>query len=482
MILTAPRSLTHKDVFWLLVILFGFFYSLQIPFITSNSDVLIYSLRSKSALPITGYAFYETDHSAGNSLPNYHIAHTIVLWAIYHVMPPFLQNSIWPAGLVSTISAALSVGLIFLIWLHLGLSQDIAIVASIFYGLIPAIWHHAIIGEVYALQGLAIYLFFYLYLRGRPLLSALAFALANLVSPLSALSFSLIVLEGNNSKKLKNIILVGLVALAIYFITILMLKIDIFSAFQAMETEQRPWYWKIYKLSIIIILNINLFLFYLFRGAGASSNTKAIKMFNLLVFVGISPYLLLALYDSQFLTENGSFLSIIFWACAYFISIGIWQKPAKPAHLLFGLAINIFLYLAFWSIPNQERSLTIANAATTLNRLGLRDTKVFGSWHHAVGTIIARDGWDLANINKNYIEISDPSEEDFLQTNEDSLLLIHFNREHFIARLSKFVFPNIRLNSYDPRTETLRGSLKQVYSCRHFLIFLWRKGEDENMD
>jgi len=474
MVLTLAEKLSTGKIFWILVMGFGIFYSLQIPLLTSNSDVVIYSLRAKSDAPILQYAFYEkTTYGGGAPLPNYHVAHTVALWLVYQLMPEFLQNSIWPSGSVSALSAAFSIGIIFLIWLQLGLAKNKACLMAVVYGFIPTIWHHATIGEVYSLQYLFVYLFLLFFLKNKIIPSALSFALANLVSPISALSFSLVMIGEKSKKKFLQAFMVGFLAIALYLLIVHLLRIDPFKALEAVDTSQRDWLWRFYKLFTILLLNVNLFLLFLFLGM-KSSDAKERKFTGYLL-IGIAPYILLALYDSQFLAENGSFLFLLFWACAYFIVEGLAKLQGSGKMIVFYFFVNFFIYLSFWQMADLEVAVARNQAAFALKESHLQDTKIIGSWSHAVGIIIARDGWALEHLTNTFIDISYPTAEDMRQTGEDSLLLVYFNREHPIAKLSKTLFPSAIHNRYDPLAAAGTGVVEEKYRDKSFIIYLWRR-------
>lgn len=465
---------SKRRLFLLLVSAFGIFYLLQIPFMSSNSDVLIYSLRAKNNVPISSYAFYEkTTYAGGVPLPNYHIGHTYILWQVYQFMPDFLKNSIWPSGFVSSMSAAITIGVVFLIWLQLGMTMNKALLTSIIYGLIPTIWHHALIGEVYSLQFVFVYLFFYLFLKNKLLLSAAAFTLANLVSPLSGLSFSLLLLGENRQNKFKDALLVGFLATMLYALIMSLLGFNPLKAIEAVDSGQRNLLWRIYRFALILILNLNAFIFYFFRGL--KDKTAHNNNFRLYLILSISPYILLGLINSQFLVENGSFLLILFWASAYFIATGITQYKSATPKIYLCLLANALCYFAFWNLPSIEVSLARNNSASLLTKDNLSELKIMGSWSHSVALVIARDGWDIKNLSEKFIDISNPRQEDLAQTKEDSLLVVYFNRDNLQSKVSKVIFPNSKHNKYDPCVEITSGQIELKQKNRFFVIYLWIK-------
>jgi len=458
------------------MILFGIFNVFQIPLISSNSDVLLYSLRSKSDRPIVQYAFYEkTFHHGGIPLPNYHVAHTVFLWSIYQLVPKFVQNSIWPAGLLSSVAGALSVGLSFLIWIRLGVARERALIASVLYGLTPAIWHNTLIGEVYSLQYLFVFLFLYFFFHHKSGLSAFSFALANLVSPISGFAFSLIMIGKRTGKSFIQAILVGLLAVGMYLLMVTLLDINFLRAFDAISAAQHNLLWKGYKFSMILLLNIHLFFVFILR----APKTDGIKnpTSTLFLLLGTSPYLLMGFYDSQFLVEKGSFLSMLFWACALIIAQRVQFDNKSLKILIFCALANVVVYFLFWKMPDVQIAQARHDAARELHKSCLSHLKIVGSWSHAVGLIVERDGWDLRYLSDTFIDIPNPTEQDLLRLHQDSLLIVLFNREGWIARTSKRFFPTSLANLYDFKAGLVDGIVEEKVRNNYFIVCLWRRGD-----
>jgi hypothetical protein len=260
---SRESDISNRIIFF---ISFGFFlfYLVQIPFETPNSDVILYALRSGSDTLITENAHFDSRSAIkAPTLPNYHILHTAILWSVYRVMPDFLKETIWPAGLLSSVCGALAIFLTYLIWRRLGENASCALAISIVFGLIPSFWNQSIIGEVYTLQLLMILMFLWFFLIDRIFLSAIAFCAANLVSPISGLSFVLILLSGNPVQKLFiKAFICGCTALFLYFFCMYSLHIDVLQVFQGINSASvdRSTIWKIYKFMVIIFINLHFFI------------------------------------------------------------------------------------------------------------------------------------------------------------------------------------------------------------------------------
>ncbi len=126
-------------------------------------------------------------------------------------------------------------------------------------------------------------------------------------------------------------------------------------------------------------------------------------------------------------------------------------------------------------MASTEVMLTRNHAAHQLNQNGLSNVKIMGSWSHAVGTIIARNGWDISNLSEYFIDISYPNDQDLASTGEDSLLILYFNRDNFSARMSQILFPENTNNTYNPIDDIKTGTIVKQHQNEKFLVYLWTK-------
>ncbi len=202
-----------------LFVSFLIFYAIQIPLYTSKPDVLVFALRSMAESPIFDIAYLNSStYLSCNPMPNYHLGHTLILWVAYHIFPGSITQTIWLSGFISAISGALTVVLTFLIWKKLNLTTKQSLIIALIVGLIPSFWEESIIGEVYALQFLFILLFFYSFLSEKWIWSGFFFLYACLISPLSGLSFSLILLKSKDKETLLKAFWIGLTSLIVYLL------------------------------------------------------------------------------------------------------------------------------------------------------------------------------------------------------------------------------------------------------------------------
>ena len=195
---------TPKTIFYSLTGVFFLFYVVQIPWKTTIQDVLLYAGSAIADKPL----LFTSYHSGGPS-GNIHLLHSVLLWVVYHLMPTNLYDSIWPAGLLSVISGTTAVGLTFLIWYRLGIQKDTAFLVAVIAGLIPSIWHHNLIGEVYSLELCFILLFLYFYVSEKYIFATIAFLCALLTTQLSAFSFTVVLLAPRTKVNLTRAFFIG---------------------------------------------------------------------------------------------------------------------------------------------------------------------------------------------------------------------------------------------------------------------------------
>jgi len=458
----------------LLFLGFALFYILQIPRWTSNADVLVYACRSGVHAPILKYAFLD-----GRSLlglvpqANYHLGHTIILWAVYHLMPASLANTIWPAGLVSAVSGAFVVVLTYLIALKLQLARKQALWIAIFAGLIPSLWYHSLIGEVYMLQLFAILLFVYLFLCGKVLLSALAFFFANLVSPLSGLAFSFIFLAGLKKTTIKNGFIVGAVALALFLAVYYLIGSNIMTIFRPLEMDRpdRAILYRIVMLGAFVVLNINFFLIYLF--IGGKKLFKNYRSLAVLLIVGILPQFLLLFASSTLFVELGSFQLPIFWALAFPVGIALAESKKRlyPAIAFVGL---LLIVLSVWMLPAQSTGNERYAAGQWLQEVTSSDVKIIGDWGSSIGVTLSYLGWDFEKLSTHYFDRGFPTDEDLQATGEDSLIIVSSKKPVLRELIARLPIPGVAIDRYDPEKSITIGSIKHIYENSALRIYLWK--------
>ena len=479
---TNIEQYNSRELFYFLSSIFLLFYMLQIPLLTSNADVLVYSCKSLSESPILKYAFLDQRSSLGKPiLPNYHIAHTIILWAIYHISPDGLSNTIWPSGFVSAVSGGFIVGLTFLIWLELGLPKFTAFIVAVVVGFIPSIWYHNLIGEAYSLQLFSILLFLYLFLRNNIVLATVAFLFAALVSPISGLSFSLLLLAPRNKDSLIKAFTVGFFALLIYILIFYLIKGDILGAFLAVNPNRgdRSALWKIYKFSLIIILNINFFLFYLFKGCFVA--WKRYKNHLNFLFIAITPQLIFIFLDRQYLTELGDFLLLILWALSFPIGLALTELKQKKTSVYLSFIGTVIISLTIWFLPNKQIATARNEAGYWLKQEIFEKMKIIGGWKNSIGISLARYGWDFEKLSNNYFDKDNPNTSDLLKTGEKSLIIVSHRWNHLRVQLSKLPISELEINKYDPSESIKNGLIQRIFENDAVIIYRWDKIPEDKM-
>lgn len=427
--LEATVQWTDARIFISLVVLFLAFYAAQIPLSTSNADVLVYSLRASTHLPIVSYAFLDHRSLALlglEPLPNYHLAHTMLLWAVYHLAPGGWRESIGPSGLVSSVSGALTVGLTFLIWARLGMRREVALVTSILTGLVPSIWYHSLIGEIYALQLCLSLLFVYLFLSHRLLLAGAAFLSANLVTPLSGLAATCVFLKSRDLDGVRRLFIVGLIALATYFLIFGILGVEILRIFDvgAGSGVGRSAFRRVLKFSEIILLNMHFLTPFVIWGMYICWREHRNIFYGLLL--GAAPQVFVALLiDGGLLCEGGSFLLLFFWILCLPAAVALY----RIRHTRYALAVAILAAAVvthvLWVIPSEADGRERQEIGVQLRNSANGDLKVIGEWTVGIGVTLGLVGWDFNAISAHYLEKTYPMEESaLLRTDEKSGILV----------------------------------------------------------
>jgi hypothetical protein len=470
------ENYSTRKIFLALSAFFLIFYSIQIPFWTSNSDVIVYSCRASTDRPILKYAFLDKRSLQlrdKDPLPNYHLGHTIILWLLYHFMPDSIKHSIWPAGFVSAISGAFMVGLTFLLWTQLKIRKKTAIIISMIVGLIPSIWYHNLTGEVYALQLMLIILFIYLFLKNKWVLSSVAFLFANLVSPLSSISYAFLLLSPDIKKNILKFFIVGFMALCAYILIFVIIDpkfIYIFNSFEQ-HTSGRSFFWEIFRLGSIIILNFNFLLYYFFRGvinAGGENKKILIKL-----LFAISPMIILSLISGKFLNEFGSFQQTVLWALSFPVGCIISERLKSRAYLIMSLCGIILMYYFVWMIPNIQTAKDQNRAGTWLKSNIAEEVKIMGPWICTINVVVARYNWDFEKISNNYINKAKPKTDDIKKTGQKSLIIVSRKYSKMRILLSKLPIHGFRLKTYNPEEAIKTGSLKILFETDAIALFKW---------
>ncbi len=468
------NRLKDKILFLGLFAAFLFFYTLQIPWWTSNADVLIYACRSNQPAPILQYAFLDAKSLLGlQPQANYHLGHTLVMWAAYHIAPSGLAHTIWPAGLVSALAGALAVALTLLIALKLNFSKKQSLLIAVFSGFIPSIWYHSLIGEVYALQLASILLFIFFFLHNRLIAATLAFLFANLVSPLSGLAFSFVLLAGISKKNIVRSAVIGAAALGLYLLIFRLIHSDITTAFRPLELDRpdRAILYRVIMLAAFIVLNLQFFLYYLYRGSRTLwANARPVAV---VLVLGVLPQLLLLFASSTLFVELGSFQLPIFWALAFPVGVAL-AEVKKQRYLILSVASLLVLAIGLWFLPAQQQGLARHRAGDWLARHTAPQTKMIGDWGAAVGVALARFDWNFDDISNKYFDRPFPTDQDLLATNEDSLIIIHSKKSDFRRMVARLPIPGVAIEPYDPYSAIQSGSVKKLYENDALTLYLWK--------
>ncbi|GAB4343932.1 MAG: hypothetical protein Kow0037_32360 [Calditrichia bacterium] len=467
---------------WGLALIYGIFYLLQVQWQSPNADVLVYALRSAADRPILDFAFLDAPYIPGKeALPNYHLGHTVLLWLVYHLFPEGLRHTLLPGGIFSALCGALVVGSSYRIWRELRFEKKTALLAAAYAGLIPSIWFHSLIGEVYIPQLLSILLFLLYFLQERWILSAFFFLLANLISPVSALSFSFILFRPVNAKRLGAAVGIGLSALIVYLAIFKLLQIDLWKVVDNVSPDQsdESLFWKGYTAALYILLNFNFFIWWGVQGLKEMKHRFA--NFFYLYLLALAPQLLLWVIHSQFLVELGSFQLPLFWALSLPVALCL-EKSEILSSRPFKLAIvGLFLLtLVMWHFTENTRAQNLAAAGNWVARNVPEEVKIIGNWTHGFGVSFHRYGWNLSQINRRYLDVPTPGESALLESAEPELLLVHYRRHWFREWLARLPGAFFRIPPYKPLESVRQGTIEKVYENGEVIIYRWKRKPAEN--
>ena len=478
--LAKPEKWTDSRLFVILVALFLVFYAVQILSWTSNADVLAYACRAGSELPILSYS--ALDHRYRSlvglePLPNYRIAHTVILWAVYHLVPGEWAGTIRPSGFVSSVSGALTVGLTFLIWVRLGVRREVALTTAVVAGLIPSIWYHSLIGEVYALQLCLSLLFVYLFLCCRVLAAAAAFLSANLVTPMSGLAASCVLLKSRNRDTLGRMFVVGLIALACYFAVFGLIGVNILKIFgpDTGVGAERSALWRTLKFGETVFLNLHILLPLVIWGFIIVWREHRDLFYGLLL--GAAPQVLVVLHTGQFLTEGGAFLLLLFWILCFPAGVALCRIQrtlyAMPVIFLVALAVTYGL----WVIPSERDGRERHEVGVQLRSVTGDDVKIFGNWNAGVGVALGRFGWDFEALSSRYVQIDRVEEDKLLGTDQQSAIVVEFLRERLglSSWYAKIGMAQAMGSGADVVATFRKSALTPLYDGEGMRVYRWNR-------
>lgn len=476
-----------RTLFLFLVITYFSLYFVHVAKYTNNNDVLIYVSRALYNKPILDYAFLSAPTLSLQNLspsPNYHLAHTVLLWLFYRILPGGLMESIIPAGILSAFLGSLSVGMIFLVCMKMQIDKYPSFFIAIAAGFIPSIFFHSTIGEVYIPGLFAMLLFLYLFLSNRIFYSSLGFLLANLISPVNGLSFSLYFMNSQKKKTLYKGIFIGALAVALYFLTYYsFVKIDtirgIFDAGHDYMKERNNDLYIFAKNMwhgfLIFFLNIGPFGIFLIRGMKilAEENRSLLKGIGIVLLA----YIIRAVVFPVFLADNGCFFLLAFWCLSIPIGIGISKSRQSYKYAVFVFIVMYVFTQIFWLMPKRRLGEDYFNAGVTLQGMELKDVKVMGPWKYAIGVVVGKYGLDLNKINAHYIEYDRPGEKQLWESGEDALIIVEEKgkREEWKRMVYKYLMDKPMKNEilFDKRIKN--GGIKKLMETENICIYKWER-------
>jgi hypothetical protein len=469
---------TAKSLFLFVSGAFFLFHFVQIPLFTSNADVLVYSLRALHSTPILKFAFLDERYLLGTTpSPNYHLAHSVILWLVYRMVPANLARTIWPSGLISAIAGALAAGLTVLISRQLGFSKRRSLTIAAVAGIIPSIWYHSLIGEVYALQLFAILLFLYYFLKGRQVLSTLAFLFACIVTPLSGLAIAFVFLKGASKKITRRAFFVALAALAVYLAIYYIIDPRFLAKYAFLRhTVCEPLAWRVYKLAQYVFINYNFLLILLLIGLRLLWREQK-KLLSGLMLAAL-PQIVLVIGLPGFLKEYGAFQLPLFWLLAFPTGLalaGLKKMRWGHAAMVGSALITIFV----WIIPCQQTGLARLKAGVWLAARVPAKMTIVGDWRSSIGVAIGKYDWGFEEIAGNYVECTHPTEEDLYETKLDSAIIVTYKWPAWRQKLADLSVPGLQIHRYDALKWFSAGTIHSLYENSAVRIYLWRRRGDE---
>lgn len=470
------KNYSDRRLALLLFCVSALFYLLQTSHISSNADAIVYSLRSLSQFPVFDYAFLdESDPGFRLVLPNYHLGHTVLLWIVFQIVPDSLGQSAWLSSAVSSLSGGLSVALSFLIWRSLSIPTTAAFWTAVAIAVIPSIAYQSTIGELYAVQLTSILLFFYLFLQQRFLLSALAFLGAVLISPLSGLSFALLLLAAWNRKNIVRALMLGFGCLAIYLSIFHLLDTNIFATFDALQNNihQRSISSNAVKLALVLAVNLN-FLVICFLIGWRSGWRQYPRIFTMLILAAL-PQVALITVSTEFLREMGCFLLVLLWLFGLPIGIGLSTLSRRTWHALLPLAGCVVVMLVFWNLPDRRVTDARQQAGAWLKHNVADEIKLLGDWNNGVAISVARHGWSEDSLTDNFLETHRADNWDLYKTRQSSIVLTVRKQSKARLWLATLPPPLFKLKPYDVRNEINLGTLRKLYENDAIILYQWGK-------
>lgn len=460
----------------IIFIVFLIFYLLQVPSYTYKSDVITFAVRSMAEKPIIEFAYLNSETLLyTDPLINYHLGHTIILWFIYQIFTEPLAVTILPAGIFSAFCAALVVLLTYLIWINLGISKRKSLFIAVTFGLVPTFWEHGTIGEIHALQMLFIMLFVYAFIKGKYVVSSIAFLMANLVSPLSGLAFGLLFLKGFGKQNLLKAFFVGLSALTIYLFIYYMIGANLLSLLApvSQQVSGRGIPYRITILLIFIAINFNLFLYYLYKGILLTIKTE--KRLLIYLMIAAIPQVLLVFISAGFFIEYGSFQILLFWALAFPLGYYLSGIKLKSKYFIFSLVFTAALTYSIWLNPHKVIGSALNKSGEWLKANSYYDISIIGPWNVGIDIIYARNGAKLDYFNKYYFDIPEPTDIDLIKTKKEKLIIAKYKKPTLRNAIADMNIPGLTFEEYYPEEIIECGKLEHLYENNYISLYKWEK-------
>lgn len=398
------------------------FLTVQLPWTSSNADV-----------------YDRAAFAAGADAPalNYHIGQTALLWLVYRAAPLSLRQTLWPAGLLSALAVALAIAATFALWRRLGMTRLDACAVAIAALLIPSIWYHGTIGEVYGLQ-LCFSVLFALFFVDRKLVwAALFFLGAILVSPLAIFAAPLVLLARGQTHVLRDAVLVGALSSVLYLPVLLLIGSSVETGFSEVHSPPQGWMMAVaertLRLGVILGANLGGYLPWLLLGARPF---RRLPQFAALSVIALSQ-LILPTLDRQFLVELGSFQLLLWWVVAVPLGLGL-VKLGTSRSVLAALLVGVGVTSGLWLLPNARVGKVLEETGAELRGRFVRPMILVGPWNETWPIALAFYRWDYVTAARHFHETTRASSSELSRLGAEEALLV-VRRGGVRARLARIL-------------------------------------------
>jgi hypothetical protein len=268
--------------------------------------------------------------------------------------------------------------------------------------------------------------------------------------------------------------LVGGLALGAYLLIFGALGSNPLAIFSVVGAEQAHRGLAFSALGLASVATLNLGLGLAVFGRGARLLLDRSRAAALGVALGVAPQLLLPFVAPEFVTELGSGLLVLFWACCAPIGVALAELPRRWSGAV--LASWIALALALWLLPDRLRGLDQVAAGAWLRGQLSERTLLVGSWNPGVGVAAEAFDYDLRALESRFLNVSSP-DEGVLSALEADTVFILSSRPSWVRELAARVpIAGFELRSQAPLVSANGARLEALPFPGSIEIHRWSRG------